>query len=575
MKKVYSTMIAALIGLSAFAQTKEADRLFENWDYFRAAKLYEKEAATNPSADVYFKLGECYRKMNSFKKEEVAADDKVNAAGPYSNPDFYLNYGQVLKSNGRYEEAKVAFNKFTQLKPSDKRGKFYYASIDTVINEQKYNEPITISGVAKLNSKNADFAPVLYKDGIVFTSNRFTDGHNKISGWGGANYSDLYYAKRGKTNVDFSEVAPFGGKHIDKKYHDGLACFSKNFDTIYISRVEKYLNRTEKKTMNIERNKIYISALKDTSWSKATPFQYNSDSFSVASPFLSPDNKKLFFVSDMPGGYGATDIYYCNREGAGWSKPVNMGPEVNTFNNERFPNMDAAGNFYFASDGYQGFGGLDICVALNKNGKLEKAKPMKYPFNTGGDDYGIIFLKEGRTGYISSNRTEGGQGDDDILYFDLDKDKVENTLMTSIYTIGYRPKQKEITEEKKAPVVIAKGTKPTEKRIYFDLDKANIRPDAIATLDQVINYMNSTPKIKLILSGHCDSRGTPDHNIVLSNQRNESVIQYLNKKGIESKRIVATGYGLTRLANHCEKGVQCTEAEGQANRRVEFQFDNQ
>jgi outer membrane protein OmpA-like peptidoglycan-associated protein/tetratricopeptide (TPR) repeat protein len=455
MKYIYMTMMAVLIFSAAIAKTTKADRLFEQWEYFRAAKLYEKEASKRPNADVYFKLGECYRKMNLYK-EEQAAYDKVDAAGVYSKPEFYLNYGQVLKSNGNYSKAKIAFDKYSELMPNDPRGKFFSESIDIIAEDHKTDEPISVNNIPSVNTADADLIPAVYKDGIVFTSSRKTPGHNKKNGWTGSNYLDLYYGKKDGNDSTFSEVARFGDAHINSKYHNAFACYSKNFDTMYISKVEKYLDAKEKKTMNIERNKIFMSTMKEDKWTKEVPFAFNSDSFSVAQPFLSPDGSKIYFASDMPGGFGESDIYYCNREGSGWSKPVNMGPSINTFNREKFPKMDAAGNFYFSSDGYQGFGGSDICVALNKNGAFEKAVPMKYPFNSNGDDYGITFLNDRKTGYISSNRSEGGKGNDDIFYFSMLNKGVDSTLETYLYTIGY--KRKPLEQIVAVTTTILKGT---------------------------------------------------------------------------------------------------------------------
>ena len=575
MKRICLIIIASIFYITAIAKTKKADRLFDQWDYFRAAKLYKKEAAKHPGADIYFKLGECYRKMNLYA-EELVAYDKVNAAGIYSDLLFYLNYGQVLKTNGRNSEAKIAFDKYSELAPSDPRGKFFSKSIDIVAEDHQWDELVEVKNVSALNTRNAEICPVLYKDGIVFTSNRESPGRNKIYGWTGANYLDLYYAQKGAGDLDFSSVAPFGNNKIIKKFNNGPACFSKDFDTIYISRAEKDLKGLEKKTSGIERNKIFSLVMQDGKWTNTFPFYLNNNAYSVANPFLSADGSRIYFVSDMPGGYGETDIYYCNREGSGWSQPVNMGPDVNTFNREKYPALDAKGNFYFSSDGYQGFGGLDICVALNNNGVLAKAIPLKYPINSSANDFGIVFLKDGKTGYITSNRLEGGKGDEDIYYFDLSGENVAKDLVTSVYTIGYRPVPQEVLAVTPnivpEPPLLVEAVQPKDIYIYFDFDKSGIRDDAIVHLDSVITYMNEFKDQVLQIGGHCDSRGTTALNLNLSLRRSNAAINYLHNKGISLSRMIGTGYGLTQLVNKCAKGVACTEPEHQLNRSVYFHF---
>jgi outer membrane protein OmpA-like peptidoglycan-associated protein len=574
MKTTFLMTVAMFFYATVAADTKKADRLFDQWEYFRAAKLYQQEAAKQPGADVYFKLGECYRKMNLYN-EEQAAYDKVNAYGVYSNPEFYLSYGQVLRTNGRTEEAKVAFDKFTELTNSDYRGKFFSDAIAIVAEDHKWDEPVSVTNVAQLNTANADLCPVVYKDGIVFTSNRNVPGRNKTYGWTGANYLDLYYAKSGTDGLDYSGLATFGGNKIIKNFNDGPACFSRYFDTIYISRVDKEMKGLTKRTLGIERNKIYMATMKEGKWTEAVPFHLNSNYYSVANPFLTADGSRLYFVSDMPGGYGETDIYYCNRKGASWGAPINMGPNINTFNREKYPYMDAHGNFYFSSDGYQGFGGLDICVALSAGGTFTKAIPMKYPFNSPADDFGFIVLNDGKAGYITSTRYSDGLGDDDIYYFNLLRDRVDTGLQTSVYTIGYRPKVRktEITN-----TIAEKPKNPAPKLqdivIFFDYDESYIRSDAIVHLDSVINLMHTFPTLTLLITGNCDCRGTSAYNRGLAIRRSDAALRYLNEKGISISRMTGEGYGVHRVPAKCEEGVYYSYNEHQLNRTVSLHFIN-
>jgi len=552
MKLTCLTFIALLFFLSVNAQTQRADRLFKKWDYYRAAKLYEKESEKNPSAEIYYKLGECYRIMKQYKKEEQDAYDKVNDYGIFNKPEFYLNYGLVLRANGNFYQANEAFKKYSELVPMDQRGAYFGNAIEIAIDDQQWDEPITISNVRSLNSIDADFSPVFYMDGIVFTSSRKNFGYNDVYGWTGANYLEMYYAKKGSNNLDFTDVVPLLNKNGD--YHEGPSYFSANYDTIYISRAEKYSKVFQRKPSSIEQNKIFTMIKKNDRWTDLEPFAFNSETYSIAIPFLVPDGSRLYFASNMPGGYGETDLYYCIREGNKWGTPINMGPNVNTFNREKYPYIDKNGNFYFSSDGYQGYGGLDICVALNNNGTLDKAKPLKYPFNSYTDDTGIIFIEDGKTGYLTSNRKESGLGDDDILYFDLERDKLETSLVASMYTIGYRPKPNsteilfKVDSPKNIPVERkVRESLPLRNYVFFDLESTEI-PDryVLLTKDQVIDFKEDQ------LDGFASKRR--------SGRSERQMTAYYNILNIVGDRLGKNPSSSITLVGSSEKGPEDGEA---------------
>ncbi len=576
-KTVYQIILFTFLCNTAFANLYKADKLFERWEYSRAVGMYEKHANRHPVAETYYKIGQCYQKMNRYRQAEEAYR-KVAESGTYNDADFYLHYGEILRNNGKNEEAKKAFEQYNSMSPGNSLGLFQLEAMEIVAADHKWDEPIEIKGVASLNSEHSDFAPVPYRDGFVFTSSRSNARHTAIYPWNGKPYLDLYYSTKNSNGVDFAGAEPFDSK-INQKFHDGPASFSADNNTMYFTRVEQTLkNKDRKNGYNVEQCKIFKSVYTDGNWSDPEEFRWNSNAYSVANPVLSRDGQKLYFVSDMEGGYGETDIWYCEKESDGaWGLPKNMGASVNTFNDEKFPSEDSVGNFYFASNGYQGFGGLDICVARNKGGKLDKAIPMKYPFNSATDDFGIVFTQDQRAGYISSNRVAGGAGDDDIYYFNLNSDDVETTLVTSIYTIGYRPEMKPIVSltPKDSTLDITPIFVPRFYigAIYFDYDQSTLRPESQRRLDSVATYLSQNPSKKLVLGGHADIRGTAEYNEKLSMRRAEAAVGYLSGKGISRSRISATGYGFTRLVNGCTKDVVCPEDEHQLNRRVEFKFE--
>src|ERR1700722_885812 len=248
MKKIPMIAIAIFIALLSHANTKHADRLFEKWEYYKAAKLYEKTAEKHPTQDIYYKLGECYQKMHRYS-EAVAAYDKVNSMGHYENVSFYLDYGLMLKTSKRYTDAKIAFIMYSRMAPSDIKGQFYASSCDTIANDGQTVFPITVSAIGSLNSTSSDLCPIFYKNGLVFVSSREVGGHSKIYGWDGEHYLDIMYAKKGSGDTSFTSIAPMESSLLNGGYHNGPVCFSRNFDTIYFNRVSKELKGKKKRTL--------------------------------------------------------------------------------------------------------------------------------------------------------------------------------------------------------------------------------------------------------------------------------------------------------------------------------------
>lgn len=573
MKTYFSIILFVMISGSVHSGTKKANRLYDRWEYYRASQLYEREVKNNPDPDVYYKLGMCYVKMHKYRDAQTAFD-KVEGYGTYHNPEFYLHYGRILNNNERFTEAAIAFDKYTAMNREDMTGEYLKSAMEIVREDHKWDEPIQLVNLP-MNSKKSDFCPVIYGNGVVFASSRKTPGHTLVDPWTGENYLDLYYAEKGSSGIDFAGAAPFGGSNINQKYHDGPATFSADFNTMYFTRVERTFKGKAKLKQHIEQNKIYKSEFMNGEWSEAESFAYNSDEYSVAHPFLTADGNRLYFASNMAGGYGESDIYYCKREGAEWGKPVNLGPDINTYGTEKFPFIDEEGNIFFASDGHPGFGGLDICVALRYEDQFAPAKALKAPFNSTTDDFGLALYGNGRSGFFSSDRFREGYSDDDIYSFDLTNDDVDNNLMLRDYTIGYRPSLPPIVISNLDPLVVSLNATPQfgpsiQGNLYFDFGKSELRPETKRTLDTLANFMLANPEKTLVIAAHSDARGSIEYNKRLSEQRNTAVINYLATRGITSTRIRATSYGMTRPINGCTNAIPCNEDQHQLNRRVEY-----
>ncbi|HYG50758.1 MAG TPA: OmpA family protein [Flavobacteriales bacterium] len=575
MKRINTITALLLAGSCAFAQVKKADRLFDQWAYYDAAKCYKKEADKNSTPEINYKLGQCYQKMLKYA-EAKDAYDRVAAAGRFDDPMFYYNYGLVLKNNENYDEAIEAFAIYQQMNPGDMRAEFYRNSCEVIIAEMGTDLPIPVKGVSSINDEYASFCPVNYKDGILFTSSQNNARHNKTYAWNGQPYYDVYFAPRASNISEFHEENQFD-KLINKKYSDGPTSFSKNFDTIYFNRIGKELRGADKRDIGIETNKIFYATLdEDGDWENVTAFEYNSKDYSVASPFITKDGSRIYFSSDMPGGYGQADIYFCYKQNNGWSEPVNLGAAINTFGNEKFPMIDDDGTLYFSSDGYKGYGSLDIIVARNTAGSFEAGQVLKAPLNSAGDDYSITFVESGRSGYISSVRRESN-GDADIFSFSIDDVPcIENV---ADYVIGFRCEEPVTAEiiDTLEPVLEEDLSleKVIDLRIHFDFDKSFIRADAVPILDSVLTYMKDHPNLEAEINAHCDCRGTDAYNMALGNRRAASTKRYLESRGIAPHRLKPYSFGERQLLNNCYDGVECSEAQHQVNRRVQFVFRKQ
>jgi len=417
MNKRFIVLLIAftLAGTVAQAQINQADKLFKSYSYSLAIPLYLKIAQKPGDADrnhAIVRLADCYRLVN----------DQLNAKAWYSRavklPDCesinWFYYGQALQCAEEYDLAKEAFEKYDYLNPEDPRGKAFAAFCAEVPKLSEIPASFEIKHFNSLNSAASDFGPAFYGDGIVFVSDRrrnFMDGRKYE--WTNSNYLDLYFATPKYLDEFFQEMnAPksFSGK-FNQTYHDGPASFARHDSLIYLTRTLKGKEGKDSDNFRTDRLKIFWSAFKG-SWSKTEPFFLNSDEYSVGHPVLTPNGDSIYFVSDMPGGLGGTDIYMCKWIDGQWEKPVNLGPSVNSFGNEMFPAINGK-QLFFASDGFAGFGGLDIFRSTLSNGKWSKAENLGRPINSPFDDFAMILDSHGQKGFFSSNRP-GGMGSDDI-----------------------------------------------------------------------------------------------------------------------------------------------------------------
>lgn len=266
-----------------------------------------------------------------------------------------------------------------------------------------------------------EFSPYVVEDELIYCSNRPTNSIRKIESDGGLLFN-LFFVKN-KGSRQWGKPKLFS-KELTTQFNDGPATFNDEMTTIYFSRNLHVDGKL--KDLNRENNKIglFSAHYSNGSWIDIKAFPYNSVDYSLVSPSLSSDGTRIYFSSDMPGGYGGYDIYYCEMIDGKWHEPINLGIEVNTPFNETHPFISKSGKLFFASDSPNGFGGKDIFYTQQIFGDWQKPTHLGGEINTEADDFGLFTDNDMQTGYFSSNR----KGTDDIFLFERNKMSFDNCI---------------------------------------------------------------------------------------------------------------------------------------------------
>jgi outer membrane protein OmpA-like peptidoglycan-associated protein len=416
LNRVRLTLLLLLSASCGFAQINKANSLFNNYEYINAIPLYKKIVKRDSNIEALQRLADCYRILKKYQEAEEVYQKVVQKKG--IDPLNFFYYGVMLKNNNKPTQAREQFVKYSLLVPSDKNSTVSIRSVDDIKLWLTRPPHFEIQNVKELNTKTAEFCPVYYNNKIVFTAERSTDLLNfEVNSLNQQAYLDIYYSNFTEESgqIKYSKQRPFPSS-VNSDYHDGPISFDNN-GTLYLTRVYNY----SKGANFVNRPKILIATTKkktksDNDWDKLKDFTYNSDNYIVEHPSVSADGNVLYFASDMPGTFGGKDIWVCRKTGDAWSKPENLGEEVNTTGNELFPYIRKDGSLYFSSDGQSGFGGLDIFSATFENNKWTKVSNLGLPLNSPTDDFGIAFSDDMQKGYFSSDRP-GGVGSDDIYSF--------------------------------------------------------------------------------------------------------------------------------------------------------------
>ena len=403
------------------AQLNTANKLHRQLAYSDAIKIYESYLKKNPeSYEATWKLADSYRQNNRYADAQRWYSKAVEFEK--AEPIHMLHYAELLQINGDYDKAAEWYGNYLKRVPGDGRAENQLAASKDYRQFFKDKDRYSVFNMA-FNSKYYDFAPMQYEDGLVYSSSR--DSEKAISNvhtWTGEQFFDMYYAegKGDEQGGTWGKPKLVGGP-VNTKYHDGPVVFNSDFTEVYVTRNNfdntKRMGRVGQSEDDIVKLKLYIAKVDGDKWQEETEFQYNSDEYSVGHAAVSADGNHLYFVSDMPGGFGGTDLYVSERVGQSWLAPKNLGAEINTEGDEMFPWMDESGVLYFASTGHGGLGGLDVFRVKGEPGSWEKPKNLGAPINSPQDDFGLIKDKDDHSiGYFTSNRI-GGKGSDDIYMF--------------------------------------------------------------------------------------------------------------------------------------------------------------
>ncbi len=617
-KKAYILFSLLLLLTSGYGQnstTSKADKLFESYQYIAAINEYLK-LADNKNANEYIftQLAESYYNVfdaeNASKWYAKAVKGKVDA-------ETYYHYAQTLKSLGKYQEANKQMDVFAKMMPKDERAKEHLAN-PNYIPSLTSNSKLFDIAETNINSKGqSDFGAVLTNDNtLYFTSTR--NNSNKTDNWNKQPYLDIYQSTRDANGI-FSEPSPV--RDLNTPFHDGPVTLSADGKTMFFARdghSEGQYEKSKKSNIKVGQQGIYKATNVDGKWSQVEALPFNSTSYSVTNPSLSKDGKTLYFASNMPGGFGESDIWKVNVDANSYGKPENLGANVNTADKENFPFIAEDNTLYFATMGRQGFGGFDV-YKTNSIG-TKPAQNLGKPVNSEKDDFSFSFNKNLNAGYFSSNRngsdaifsaspickaqaivlvtndkTKAPLANASVAILDLkgnviatEKTNAEGKVNYNIEcNVGYglqiaaqnfEAATSAVKAVKSGETVVEVVLVPTSviitdtevilNPVYFEYDKSNITAQGAIELNKLVKVMQDNPSMVIFVKSHTDSKGSQTYNLNLSEKRAQSTVQYLISKGISQGSISGKGFGSSEQKVKC--GGNCTPEQDAQNRRSEF-----
>lgn len=639
---VAALAVATLSGCRG-AKLADAEEKYDRGEYYDASITYRKvynkltRKEERPQRGyVAYKMGLCYDKLNMSPRASAAFQNAIRYEYADSTAIFLL--AKSLHAEGKYPQAIAAYDAYLAKDSTNELARMRRLGCERAIKMKQNPTRYVVKNAKLFNSRRADFCPMLHGDDgdeLYFTSSTEKATGTKKSEITGTKPCDVFVAKKNEQGV-WQRPEPVEGE-LNTEADDGCVSFSPDGNTMYLTRAI----HSETGSSSVE---IMTSQRSDAKWSAPVKYEITADTLSAyGHPAVDPDGVYMYFCSDMPGGFGGKDIWRVNlKERAGSLE--NLGEYINTAGDEDFPYVRSDGTLYFSSNGHPGIGGLDIFkTTLTPSGHWN-IDNMGIPMNSSGDDFGLTFGK-GESGFFSSNRGDA-RGYDHIYSFELpelkvtisgfvvdkDEEPVRNAVIRIVGNDGSNQKQvakddgsfsfplergvayvmmasangylnakqefvsdtTEIDTEYEIDFMLASINKPQViENIYYDFDKATLRPESKAALDEMARLLRDNPNVIIEMASHTDRHGSDHYNDMLSLRRAQSVVDYLIAAGVGRDRLQAIGYGkqrpktitrrLHRLYPQFKLGDVLTEEyvlklkpedreiADQINRRTEFQ----
>lgn len=584
------------ISCTVSKQYRSAMTSFEIGEYNKSIasfrKVYTQTKDRQKKAEIQFKIAEAYYKIGQYRSAEGYY--KSALIRKEADATIWLHYAEVLRANGKYEEAINNYKTYLDSVPNDQMA---LNGIESSLKTKEWLKKPTrfkIENLKDINSISSDYAATyagVRDNEIFFTSSRKGSTGKKKSAITGEYNADIFRVSYNLQKSRWDKPQPVDDQMIINTFNEeGAASFNATGNMMYFTRCP-YEKAEERGA------EIFTATQLSGIWGDPLKLKIGNDSLMAAHPSISADGNLLYFVSDRPGGYGGKDIWFAKKKkGESWEKPENAGPEINTSGDEMFPYIRENGVLYFSSNAHIGMGGLDLFMAKKGVDGKWAVENMKSPINSTGDDFAISFYQGEERGLFSSNRE--GSRKDDIFSFMLppkiydiegnifnkengarindaavkligtDGTMLKMTAENGKFNFKLKPEVEYIVAAYKKGFLNSKivaSTMGMEEgkqfqvrmeltpadlpisvdNIYYEFGKWNLLPESVTALDSLTELLVLNPTTVIELMAHSDCRGDDATNSDISQKRAQSIVTYLIAKGIQAGRLVAKGYGET------------------------------